>query len=184
MPRPFQNIYDDTFQHLRMHDCGTYPFGDGASLIALVSHLAPQSILELGTALGYTACCFAKAAPSALIDTVEMDAAHVDIARSNIEQQGYSDRVRVHQGRFDEILPQLSPNYDILFFDGFAPDAELLGKAQTHLRVGGTLICANLGLADTLARKQLQINILNSPHWNMQPSLENGGTRVAVKCGA
>jgi len=184
MYRPFEDIYDQTLLHLRQHDCGTYPFGDGDGLIELARTLAPKRILELGTALGYTACCFAQASPLALIDTLEMDAEHVEIARENIERHGFINRITVHEGKFEKSIPQLTESYELAFFDGFAPDLDMLNQLQKRLRVGGTLICANLGLADATARKQLQNEISNSSHWKIQPSLENGGTRVAVKCDA
>lgn len=184
MQRPFDDIYQETLLHLRQHDCGTYPFGDGNGLIDLVSKLAPDRILELGTALGYTACCFAKAASAALIDTVEMDSAHVQLARENIARHGFKNRVTVYEGKFEETMPRLYNAYDLVFFDGFAPNLDILIKLQERLRTGGYLICANLGLADAPARNQLEREILNSPHWKIQPALENGGTRVAVKCVA
>ncbi len=43
-----------------------------------------RRILELGTALGYTALSFASGAPDATVDTVERDPEHVQLARDNI----------------------------------------------------------------------------------------------------
>ena len=184
MPRPFNELYELTLSHLHHHDCGTYPFGDDEGLIRLVRKLAPIRVLELGTALGYTACCFASAAPGALIDTLEMDPDHVRMARTHIAQHGFENRVTVHQGKFEETLPRLEEFYDVVFFDGFAPDYAVLKRVRQHLRIGDTMICANLGLVDAAERNRIQSEIQNSTHWKTQPPLENGGTRVAVKCAA
>ena len=182
MSRPFPEIYEQTLAHLRQHDCGTYPFSDGQGLVARVRALAPVRILELGTALGYTACCFASAAPRARIDTLEMDAQHIEIAHQNIARHGFAERVTVHEGKFEETIPNLRGLYNLIFFDGFAPDLLLLTIIGQRLCIGGTLICANLGLAETAARQQIQREIQNTSRWKIQPSLENGGTYVVVKC--
>jgi len=181
MSRSFDAIYLQTTDHLRHHGCGTYPFGDGENLIARVAALRPKRILELGTALGYTACCFAAAAPDAHIDTIEMDHTHVRLARINLEREGFQDRVAVHSGKFLSILPQLSSDYDICFFDGFAPDISVFRLLASHLRLGGVLICANLSLAEFAAQQALKIELSNSSHWHPEAALEQGGTCVAVK---
>jgi len=181
MSRPFDAIYQQTLSHLRQHDCGTYPFGDGENLIARVAELRPKRVLELGTALGYTACCFAAAAPEAHIDTIEMDDTHVRLAGINLERGGFQNRVTVHYGKFLNILPQLSIDYDVCFFDGFAPDIEVFRALASHLRTGGVLICANFGLAEFAAQKTLKTELSNSSHWQIEAALERGGTCVAVK---
>ena len=67
---------------------------------------APRArrIIELGTALGYTACWFANGAPDAHIDTIDFDPEHVRLARANIEAAGFSKRVTLHEGAFDDVL--------------------------------------------------------------------------------
>ena len=181
MFRPFETIYKQTLQHLHQHDCGTYPFGDGANLIARMATLQPRRILELGTALGYTACCFASAAPQAHIDTVEMDNVHVNLARMNFGGEGFQNRVTVHHGKFLDVLPLLTSDYDICFFDGFAPDMDVFQSLASHLRSGGVLICANLGLADHSARAALKNELTNTLRWIPETALEQGGTCVVIK---
>ena len=174
MQRPFNEIYEQTLAHRRIHDCGTYPFGDGEGLVELVNTRSPNRILELGTALGYTACCFASAANKAIIDTCEMDDAHVRLARENISQHGFAARVKVHHGKFEDTLPSLADGYDIVFFDGFAPDLAVISLAMARLRIGGILICANLRWAEPAMRNQIEKKIQNSSHWKILPALENG----------
>ena len=181
MTRPFENIYQQTLEHLHHHDCGTYPFSDGAALIKRVAMLRPRRILELGTALGYTSCCFANAAPNALIDTVERDEGHVVLARANFKDAGIADRVTVHHGSFEDVLPNLKHTYDIAFFDGFAPDLAIVVALKSLLSSTGTLICANLGLAKSAAQHALKTELSNSEQWQILPALEQGGTLVATK---
>lgn len=77
----------------------------------------PKRILEIGTAIGYSAICYAEAAPEAEITTIEVRERSVYKARKNIERAGYSDRISVVLGRAEEILPDIEGIFDIIFID-------------------------------------------------------------------
>ena len=53
---PFAAVRAGTLAHLRRHGCGCYPFFDGSLLGVIAGSARAQRIVELGTALGYTAC--------------------------------------------------------------------------------------------------------------------------------
>lgn len=76
----------------------------------------PKRILEIGTAVGYSACCFAIYS-DAVIDTIEIDAERAQEARTNIEKIGFKDRINIYEGNAVDILPTLKPGYDIIFID-------------------------------------------------------------------
>lgn len=141
---PFAALREATLAHRESHDCGAYPYDNGALLGALAAAANARRVLELGTALGYTALWFAKGAPEAVIDTVEGDAEHVRLAREHIEAQGMAGHIVVHEGDFAEVLRQLDPGYDVAFFDGSAPPRPLLKEMRRLLRARGLLISANL----------------------------------------
>jgi len=101
-------------------------------------------VLELGTALGYTALWFAHGAPDAIVDTVERDPVHVRLARANIAAAAMSERVVVHHGDFDDTLPGLRAPYDVVFFDGYAPTMPIMAQVKCLLANRGVLISANL----------------------------------------
>ena len=92
----FAAILVQTDVHRQSHGCWAYPFGDGPTLGVLAAATGAERILELGTALGYTACWFAHGSPGARIDTIERDAKHVCMARANIAERGFADRIEVH----------------------------------------------------------------------------------------
>ena len=149
--------------------------------MALTARIEPARILELGTALGYTSCCFAKAAPQALVDTIDFDESHVALARANIDKAGFGDRVSVHHGAFADVLPTLANSYDLTLFDGFAPDFSIINSVMAKLHDDGILVCANLGLAKPNVRKHLTDTLFKSSHWRIQSTLENGGTLVVAR---
>jgi predicted O-methyltransferase YrrM len=143
-PDPFAALREATLKHRAEHDCAAYPYKNGALLGALAAAANARRILELGTALGYTALWFARGAPEAVIDSIERDVEHVQLAREQVEKHGLAGHVVVHEGEFSEVMKQLDPGYDVAFFDGFTPSRVLLRELRRLLRARGLLISANL----------------------------------------
>jgi len=77
----------------------------------------PKRILEIGTAVGYSASMFAKYAENAIIDTIELDEERYNEARVNTEKIGVADRINLYLGNAVDILPTLNFEYDIVFID-------------------------------------------------------------------
>jgi predicted O-methyltransferase YrrM len=174
---PFEYIQSMTRRHRAVHGCGAYPFEDGPGLTALAAAHRPGRVLELGTALGYTACCLATAAPDTHVESIDRDMDHVHLARENIAEVGLSGRVRIYRGAFRSMVERLSGNYDLIFFDGFAPELGTLRQLHKILRVGGPLICANWSFAHADSNAELN----DIAKWRPAGSIDGGGTRAFVK---
>lgn len=78
----------------------------------------PRRILEIGTAIGYSALLMAERFPKAEIDTVELDEERHHRAKEVMERAGLSGRVHCYLGDAGEVIPTLSGPYDFLFLDG------------------------------------------------------------------
>ncbi len=79
---------------------------------------APKRILEIGTAVGYSASCFARFTENdCIIDTIELDEERAKEAIQNVEKIGVSDRINIMIGNAVDILPSLNNVYDIVFID-------------------------------------------------------------------
>ena len=144
MDDPFAHIRAATDAHRKQHGCGAHPYDNGPLLGTLAGAANARRILELGTALGYTALWLAHGAPDAVVDTIERDAEHVRLAREHVEACGLTGRVVVHHGDFAKTLRGLEPGYDVAFFDGFTPSPPILSELRRLLRPRGLLISANL----------------------------------------
>jgi predicted O-methyltransferase YrrM len=177
---PFQTILDSTDAHRADHHCWAYPFQDGPSLGVLAAAVKAKRVLELGTALGYTACWFTHGSEIAIVDTIEKDPEHVRFAQANITQSGFANRITVHSGSFTSVLPILAPGYDIAFFDGYSPTLNDLKMLEQMLRPGGLLISANLGLDDDETKPYIQA-LCNSKRWLTSFMAEKGQTAVSVR---
>lgn len=175
---PFAELLEQTNGHRAEHGCWAFPFDDGPGLTRLVQSLRAHRILELGTALGYTACCLAAASENARVDTVEQDPVHVALARENVARFGFTGRIQVVQSSFDAALRRLAPEYDLIFFDGYEPQLPELETMERLLLPGGALVTANLNLGSANAALR---SFLDDPaRWRHGPGLSAAGTRVSI----
>ena len=78
----------------------------------------PNHILEIGTAVGYSAICFSKYLnENGTIDTIERDAKRAEDARKNIKRAEVENKINIIEGDAVEILPTLNKKYDVVFID-------------------------------------------------------------------
>ena len=78
----------------------------------------PTKILEIGTAVGYSAICFSKyLTENGRIDTIERDEDRIKEAKINIKDMGLEEKIQIYEGDAVEILPTLKEKYDMVFID-------------------------------------------------------------------
>ena len=66
----------------------------------------PKRILEIGTAVGYSAICFSKyLAENGRIDTIERDEERIMEAKKNIKEMNLEDVIQIYEGDAVDILP-------------------------------------------------------------------------------
>ncbi len=83
-----------------------------------MKELKPTKILEIGTAVGYSAICFSEfLGDHGKIDTIERDIDRANEAKENIKQMKLEDKINVIIGDAVEILPTLNEKYDMIFID-------------------------------------------------------------------
>lgn len=180
---PWHAIQAGTDRHRVEHGCWAYPHADGRVLGVLAAAVDAKRILELGTALGYTALWLAHGAAKAQVDTLERDPQHVALARAAIEQAGYAARIHVQEGDFATLLPNLSPGYDLAFFDGYAPTLANLAELRRLLRPGGLLISANQQLAGP-ETADYHAQLLDARDWLTAPLGDGSDMALSVRLGA
>lgn len=110
-------------------------------LIRAVEEVKPRRILEIGTAIGYSASLMALSS-EATIDTVEMDDTRRQEAISLWKRLGIDDRIHAYLGNADEILESVveGKEYDFIFIDG--PKSKYLSHfliCLPHLSAGGVV---------------------------------------------
>lgn len=103
-----------------------------------------ERVLEVGSAIGYSAICMADAG-ALHIDTIEINEDAVRVATQNIEKAGYSDRIHIHFGDARDILPTLNQEYDMIFIDAAKGQYnKFFEYSMKMLKKGGILVSDNV----------------------------------------
>lgn len=78
----------------------------------------PKRVLEVGTAIGFSAILMAyNTSDDCAITTIENYEKRIPIARENFNRAGVADRVTLLEGDAKDILPTLTGVYDFVFMD-------------------------------------------------------------------
>ncbi len=112
----------------------------------LLAYAKPKSILEVGTAIGFSALFMSEYAPDDChITTIEKYEKRIPVAKENFKRAGKEDSITLLEGDAVDILKNLEGQYDIIFMDAakgqyinFLPDIIRL------LPAGGLLISDNV----------------------------------------
>ena len=84
----------------------------------LLKFTKPKSILEVGTAIGFSALLMSEYAPEECrITTIENYEKRIPIARENFRRAGKADRITLIEGDAAEVLTELTGEYDFIFMD-------------------------------------------------------------------
>ena len=106
----------------------------------------PEKILEIGTAVGYSAICFTEfLTENGKIDTIERDEERIQEAKKNIKDMELEDKINIYSGDAVEILPTLTGKYDMIFIDAAKGKYPFfLSEALRMLAPNGTIFADNI----------------------------------------
>ncbi len=115
-------------------------------LVDLLLLKQPRRILEIGTAVGYSALCFAAVLPDCRITTLERSPRSCRTAEENIKRAGTDceARIRIVAGDAEETLPTLeTSHYDFVFIDAAKGHYQEFWEACLPLCAPGALIVSD-----------------------------------------
>jgi predicted O-methyltransferase YrrM len=118
----------------------------------------PVRILEIGTAIGYSACFMAALASGIHVDSLEKNPAALAEAEEHIRDLGFEGRIRLFSGDALKLLqPQgrdsaLEGPYDLVFVDGAKSRyRQLFDLVLPLVAPGGAVLCDNVLMRGTVA---------------------------------
>lgn len=111
-----------------------------------LEEIKPKRILEIGTAVGYSAICFSKyLSNEGRIDTIERDEERIKEAKENIKQMNLEKKIHLYEGDAVEILPSLNEKYNVVFIDAAKGKYPFfLSQAIRLLDENGVIIADNI----------------------------------------
>ncbi len=118
----------------------------GRLLHVLVRASGARRVVEVGTAIGYSALWIATALPrDGQLITIDPDRERTDRARAFWDRAGVGDLIRVVNAPALDVLPTLEGPFDFAFIDALKHEyAGYLGHVVGLLRGGGTVAVDNL----------------------------------------
>ena len=133
---------------------------DGLHLEVLVRACGARKVVEIGTLGGYSGICIARALPEdGRLYTCEISQRHAAVARQNFEAAGVADKVEILVGPASSTLPELAAQgpFDLVFVDAEKTGYPFYARwAESHLRVGGTLVADNAFAWGLVLQKRIE----------------------------
>lgn len=103
-----------------------------------------KNVLEVGTAIGYSAIRMAESGAEH-IDTIEINPDAAAYAKKSICHMKLEDKINVIEGDAKEVLADMSGEYDLIFIDAAkAQYNEFFKHCMRMLRRGGILFSDNI----------------------------------------
>lgn len=105
-------------------------------LLNLLRIKGTENLLEIGTAIGYSACSFANGC-GCQVTSIEADSRAFALAESNVRNLGFSEQVEILHGDAREVLANLKDEKG----EDFTPfDTVFIDAAKSHYRAFWDLI--------------------------------------------
>ena len=145
---------DDFIKNYAMHNEVPIMQDEGSDFICeyIQSH-GVKRILEIGTAIGYSAVRFAKLNPKIRVTSIEIDEERYAEALKNVEKNALTDRITLILG--DALTEEITGSFDLIFIDAAkAQYQKFFEKFKENLAPNGVIVSDNLsfhGMVDDLS---------------------------------
>ena len=106
----------------------------------------PGRVLEVGTAIGFSAILMGECLPDdSHITTIEKYEKRIPVARENFKRAGMEEKITLIEGDASEVLKELSGPFDFIFMDAAKGQyIHFFPEVMRLLRSGGILVSDNV----------------------------------------
>ncbi len=114
----------------------------------------PKTILEIGTAIGYSSIIMKKTCPGAKITTVENYEKNANFARKNFKKYGYDD-IELIFGDGYEVMKNMNTKFDLIFID--AAKGQYIKYFEEAVRLSNknsVIVCDNVLFRGMVCEKE------------------------------
>ncbi len=107
----------------------------------LMQTLQPKKILEIGTAIGFSALLMAENAPQSNIITIDRNLEMIELAKENFAKYDSKEQITLLEGDAIDIISTINDRFDFIFMDSAKSKyIVLLPEILKRLKVGGVII--------------------------------------------
>ena len=120
--RTVQPMYDGILGEIQREalaaEVPIIPLETARLLSVLLTMQKPKHVLEIGTAVGFSAGLICRYLPEdGTVTTIDRFEVMLKDARVNIQRMGLEDKIKILEGDAADILPTLNGTYDMIFLD-------------------------------------------------------------------
>lgn len=139
----------------------------------------PKVALEIGTFTGYGAICIAEGLPErGILHTIEPNRELEYIFRKYIHKAGLEERIHLHTGRAENVIPTLDYRFDLAMIDGGKQDYGLhYDLVMEKMNPGGVILVDNVLWDGKVTQEKKDKDTLLIHHFNQKiqadPRVEN-----------
>lgn len=157
------NIYDEIMEMKKYAEENNVPIILDDGLNFLTSYIIRnniENILEIGTAIGYSAIMMALTSPKVKITSIERDEKRYLEALKNIKKFNLEDRITLIYN--DALSINLESKFDLVFIDAAkAQNIKFFEKFGQNLNPRGTIITDNLNFHGLVEKDESEITSRN-----------------------
>ncbi|HFH9922207.1 TPA: O-methyltransferase [Streptococcus suis] len=125
----------------------------------LLQTLQPQNILEIGTAIGFSALLMAENSPNAQITTIDRNEEMIGLAKENFAKYDSRKQISLLEGEAMELLPTLvDDQYDFVFMDSAKSKyIVFLPEVLKKVKVGGIIVIDDIFQGGDVAKDIMEV---------------------------
>lgn len=120
--------------------------------------MKPKSILEIGTAIGFSALLMAEQVPDAKITTIDRNEEMIGFAKENFARFDQRDQITLLEGDAVDLLEHIEQRFDLIFMDSAKSKyIVFLPEVLKRLEVGGVVILDDIFQGGDVARDIMEV---------------------------
>lgn len=125
----------------------------------LLQTLQPQNILEIGTAIGFSALLMAENSPNAQITTIDRNEEMIGLAKENFAKYDNRKQISLLEGEAMELLPTLADDqYDFVFMDSAKSKyIVFLPEVLKKVKLGGIIVIDDIFQGGDVAKDIMEV---------------------------
>ena len=120
--------------------------------------IQPKNILEIGTAIGFSALLMAEHSPKSKITTIDRNPEMIGFAKDNFAKFDQRKQITLLEGDAVDVLSTLTETYDFVFMDSAKSKYIIfLPEILKHLEVGGVVVLDDIFQGGDIARDIMEV---------------------------
>ena len=120
--------------------------------------MQPKSILEIGTAIGFSALLMAEQVPDAKIMTIDRNEEMIGFAKENFARFDQRKQITLLEGDAVDLLEHIEQRFDLIFMDSAkSKSIVFLPEVLKRLEVGGVVILDDIFQGGDVARDIMEV---------------------------